>query len=907
MKKITYALATLVIGVVSYSLITSNGEEKNEVTQVLTPVTTVKTEKTPIEQKYQFVQERLEYELAFQRDPQTGEIPRDQQILELQNTLEMSRNQNFTRSSDNVYVNRGPSNLGGRTRALVIDISDPTGNTMLAGAVSGGVFRTTNGGQSWTKVSPNSEIHNVTAIAQDPRPGFQNIMYYSTGEAVGNSAALGAGFLGQGIWQSTDGGLNWTQIPETDSTFEAFDSIFDLTFSLEVSPVTGDLFVATINSIVRYDGNTFVTELDNNGVSQFMDVEIDSTGRVYGAIGGNGVNNGVYTSETGDGTWVRIAQNGSPVGWSSVGRLIVASAPSNENFLYAIYSNGANSGANQVEADLWRYDFAADEWTDFSSKMPNEPGGPVAGVDPFSIQGGYDLDIVVRPDNENYVAIAGTSVYRIQDIENDPQFGIIGGYNGSQVALYNTPNGDQHHPDVHSLVFNPFDSNVFFTGTDGGIHRTDDIDDPQVDWVNLNNSYQTYQYYHVDIDPAEGSDFVLGGAQDNGTTIGGTTVGLPDLTEHNMFFGGDGVGVGIGRIGANNPFRLYFGTQLGNFLRFNQLTNNITPIAPQGSNSIFVTYFHLDPDNNNTLYYAGLSRVFRTTDAENVTPTTWDDLGVLAAGERVRRYATTRGDYDPATSYLLIGGDRGNILRLDDPENATNLSEAVNITPPGASTANGTIVSGFAIHPTNPDIVMAVYANYNITNIFLTTNATSDTPTWEVAERNLSAHSIRSAAITEINGQIGYYVGTARGLFSSPDPLGTDWSLEGFNQIGMAVISDLKYRPSDNRLLIGTHGNGMYDTTATTLAVDDITANDAQNNFSVFPNPTSDILNFRITGANSISSFQIIDYTGRILEEGSIDDVSQGNVDVSGYSNGVYFIRAITQNNQEVVSRFIKR
>jgi len=202
---------------------------------------------------------------------------------------------------------------------------------------------------------------------------------------------------------------------------------------------------------------------------------------------------------------------------------------------------------------------------------------------------------------------------------------------------------------------------------------------------------------------------------------------------------------------------------------------------------------------------------------------------------------------------------------------------------------------------------MAVYANYNITNIFLTTNATSDTPTWEVAERNLSAHSIRSAAITEINGQIGYYVGTARGLFSSPDPLGTDWSLEGFNQIGMAVISDLKYRPSDNRLLIGTHGNGMYDTTATTLAVDDITANDAQNNFSVFPNPTSDILNFRITGANSISSFQIIDYTGRILEEGSIDDVSQGNVDVSGYSNGVYFIRAITQNNQEVVSRFIKR
>lgn len=906
MKKITYALAALVIGTVSYSLFT-NGETNKKENQTLTPITTIKTEKTPIEQKYQFVQERLEYELNFLRDPQTGEIPRDQQVLELQTSLEQSRNQDATRVSDNVYVNRGPGNLGGRTRSLAIDMSDPTGNTMLAGAVSGGVFRTINGGNSWTKVSPNSEIHNVTAIAQDPRDGFQNIWYYATGENLGNSASLGSFYPGQGVWRSEDGGLSWEVIPETDSAFEVIlDSFFDVNNSLAVSPINGDLFIASFGRIHRYDGTDVTIELqepgNNGGVT---DVKVNADGRVFASIRGSAgaATNGVYTSETGNGGWERIAQNGDPMGWQtgSSGRIVLGVAPSNTDLVYALYTNG-NGGA--IEADLWRYDLSTETWTDFSSTLPDEPGGNLGGNDPFAVQGGYDLVVTVKPDDENFVTIGGTNAYKIADIENDDMFTRIGGYRNNQsFALYDLGGGATHHPDVHFLLFDPSDSDVFFTGTDGGIHRTDDINATPVAWVNLNNNYQTYQYYHVALDPVDGSDFVFGGAQDNGTTFGGTTVGLPNLTDHNTFAGGDGVSVGIARRGANNDIEVYFGSQNGNMS--SNLRGNIRPTGT--NSSIFVTYFYLDEDNPNALYYADGSTMFKTADAENITPTTWDNLGTLPSNEGLRRFTATRGAYDPASSYLLVGGNRGGVFRLDDPHNSTDLSDAVDITPPGASTANNTIVSGFAIHPTNPDIVLAVYSNYNITNIFLTTDATSDTPTWEVVERNLAPHSIRAAAITEVNGQVGYYVGTARGLYSSPDPTQTDWSLEGFGQVGMAVISGLVYRPSDNRLLIGTHGNGMYDTTATVLALDDITATDAQNNFSVFPNPTSDVLNFRITGANSISSFQIIDYTGRILEEGSIDDVSQGNVDVSRYTNGVYFIRATTQNNQQVVSRFIKR
>ncbi|GGG13111.1 hypothetical protein GCM10011344_12230 [Dokdonia pacifica] len=937
MKKTTYALALLSVGVLSYFIINRSANETvaaNETT--LTAPVVEKKEKTPIEKKYQFAQERLEYELQFQRDPQTGIIPRDQKELEFLTSVDQLRNQEGLRTSQNVYINRGPSNLGGRTRTLAIDVSDATSNTILAGAVSGGVFRTTDGGQSWTKVSPNSEIHNVTSIAQDPRDGFQNIWYYATGELIGNSASIGAGqFLGQGVWRSEDGGLNWEQIPGTNSSFENFDSFFDFNHALAVSPVNGDLFIANFGRIYRYDGTTLTIELQepgNNG--GFSDVTIDSTGRVYASLRGtaNNPDNGVYTSETGNGSWVRIAQNGDPMGWQpgSTGRIVLSTVPSNENLLYALFPNVNNNGNLPQtspdlvpDADLWRYDLSTDTWTDFSSKLPdlpsNDPSNPaqnpenLRGVDPFSIQSGYDIVVSVKPDDENFVVIGGSSVYRIEDIETDDEFELIGGYDRVSTFLYdqNQQNGggDEHHPDIHDLVFDPNNADVFFTGTDGGIHRTDDINAASIAWDNLNNNYQTYQFYHVALDPEEGSDFVFGGAQDNGTTFGGTTVGQPNNTAHTRFFGGDGVSVGIGREDGNNPFRLYLGSQGGQILRFNQAANTFVEITPAGANSsIFVTYFYLDPDNTNALYYADGGTMYRTTNAVGVNPNNWDDMGNLPGNQFLRQLAATRGEYDPATSYLLIGGQSGGIFKLNDPQNATDISEAITITPPEASTAGGTIVSGFAIHPTNPDIVLAVYGNYNITNIFLTTNATSNNPTWEVVERNLSAHSIRSAAITEVNGQAGYYVGTARGLFSSPDPREEDWSMEASDEIGMAIVSGLVYRPSDNRLLIGTHGNGMYDTEATPLSIDDFAENAGDENIlRVFPNPTSDVLNFRTTGATSIAGYQIIDYTGRILEEGDIDNLSQGTIDVSAYTNGVYFIRATTQNNATVTTRFIKR
>ena len=491
-------------------------------------------------------------------------------------------------------------------------------------------------------------------------------------------------------------------------------------------------------------------------------------------------------------------------------------------------------------------------------------------------------------------------------------FSRIGGYaTAGGYSLYSV-GGTEHHPDIHSLVFDPTDSpnfNTLFSGTDGGIHKTTDVTAGSVAWTSLNNNYQTQQFYHVAIDPQTGSDFVLGGLQDNGTNQGGVIDGgQPSNTFQERVFGGDGVAVAISRDNVNVP--TFVGAQLGTFYRRNKsLPPQFgTNIEPAGSTSQFVTYFHLDPDNNKNLYYGGGSILYRTTDATNVTTvvgagaTDWTNMGAPSGLANISRFGTSWGAYNAGTSYLLIGGENGAVHRLDDPQNAASVASSVNITPSGATG----IVSGLAIHPNDNKIVMLTYSNYGITSIYITQDVTVASPVWAVAERNLSAHSIRSAAITvNTAGEALYLVGTGRGLYSSTNPLnagGVDWTREASNLIGYAVVRSMAYRPADNKLLIGTHGNGMFEATINhVLSVED---NEISKSIKVYPNPVEDRLNLNMPAEISENaSFIINNILGQNVMKGSLEN---NQVHVNNLDTGLYFIQ-ISSNGKKGVKRFIKK
>jgi len=805
---------------------------------------------------------RWQYEYDIQKDPTTGKIPRNAYNDEMKQAMSIPVSSEprsilngitaygVNTPTSNVYLKAGPNNIGGRTRAFVIDkrFNGTTNQVMIAGSVSGGIMRSADGGATWNLVTPSAQIHNLTCLAQDPRAGKEDTWYAGTGEALGNSAsASGAFFFGNGIFKSTDNGLNWIALSSTQSTLETFSSAFDIIHKIVVHPVTGDVYVAAQNSIQRsQNGGTTWTAvkgaLGGTTVTGNSDIVIKADGsKIYAAFHlKNNTDRGVWESTTGDlASWTAIAGNiaETPAGFkqnigsANWGRIIMALAPSNNNILYVMYENGSTVGATTSEADLFKLETVGGtpQWTNLSTFMPTGTGS-TGGV---NLQGGYNITLAVKPDDPNMVFVGGTNLYRSLN-------GFTALITTLNIGGYSTKNS---HPDMHGLVFDPTDPKKAYAINDGSMQVTTDIAASPVVWNYIKN-YQTLQYYHVAIDPETGKNNFLGGAQDNGSwyrdatlNLGPRTPDRPGIDDYFVVGGGDGVAVDIANINAGKQL-IFFGAQNGTIVRDEVLDYNNYPggsIRPKvadlkpnsgGGWGDFVTYFKLSNSNSEVMFYANYFNLFRTTSASTVDSLSWTKLtGVANATDNgsgnpvsIRTMDFSWGPY--RTSHCMYYGTSiGRIFRLDDYFNASSLATPVDISPPGLV---GNVID-IAVNPNDDNEIMAVLSNYSVTSIWWTFNAKSATPTWTSAEGNLTLPSIRSCVIApKLENGVAvteYYVGTSVGLFTTANigkTLGAGgtitWSREGASILNYALITSLDYRPADNVMLIGTHGNGMYYT-----------------------------------------------------------------------------------------------
>jgi hypothetical protein len=177
--------------------------------------------------------ERILYEITRLMDPATGKIPAGIVKRELDFARHLPKDQDYLRNHSATWMNRGPYYVGGRTRAFAVDVDNE--NILLAGAVSGGMWRSTDQGKSWIKITPADQLLSVSCITQDKRIGKTNTWYYGTGESYGNSAsASGAYFYGNGIWKSTDNGLTWNILPATSSgkvtEYDIWDAVVEYSY-----------------------------------------------------------------------------------------------------------------------------------------------------------------------------------------------------------------------------------------------------------------------------------------------------------------------------------------------------------------------------------------------------------------------------------------------------------------------------------------------------------------------------------------------------------------------------------------------------------------------------------------------------------------------------------------------------
>ena len=784
---------------------------------------------------------RAQFEFEMLRNPATGSIPEGVHLLERQQAKEIQEFQGLMKPmAVNAYLFQGPDNLGGRTRAIAYDVryNGSSNQVILAGGVSGGIFKSTNDGASWSRKSPLDQLFSVTSVAQDPRPGFQDTWYYATGEALGNSASGsgGAFYLGNGIYKSTDNGETWTRLPNSNTTsLEAFNARQDL-ISKVIVDADGVVYFAAADGIYRSTdgGSTWSLVLSSGagGINTGMVCDIVATStapsRLYASF--SGLNNtaptnmpGVWTSATGaSGSWTKIAGETAatnPAGWDVNGsyrRVVLALAPSNENILYALYDDGDVHPS--IQSELFRWNQATTTWTDLSLNLPDEPGGS-SGNDPFANQNGYDLVVAVKPDDANVVFIGGTNIYRSTDgFTSTANYRRIGGYaDPDSYASY--PNS---HADIHAIVFQPNNPAIMLCGNDGGIQRTTNNLAASVSWTNISNQYRTYQYYYVALDPRSANDKVMGGAQDNGTT---RNIGASGMNFERIL-SGDGVSVGLANPVGGITYE-YAGWQNGGIFRRNatwgaDFGSDIRPSAATDA-GLFVTLFKLDDDNTETIYYASDSSLYRNTSASAATTGNWTKLtgieanivdGALNGKARISALATTRGTYSAATASLFIGTSEGRVYRLNNPAATAAATAPVNIT--GGAFPSGGYVSSIAVNPRNDDTLLVTFSNYGVSSVFWTGNANAATPTWHNVEGSFTAPSYRSSAIAVTSDGVEYFVGTSVGLYKASidatSPGATTWLQEGSAEIGNAVVSSLAFRPSDGKLLVGTHGAGMWTT-----------------------------------------------------------------------------------------------
>ncbi len=774
---------------------------------------------------------RMNYEWLRLRNPQTNAIPRNIRTKELAFAKTLPTRESLTSKGGNRFSGanvlawsaRGPFNVGGRTRALAIDITNA--NIVLAGGVSGGMYRSTDGGLTWTNITGASQLHSITSIVQDTRLNKTNIWYYTTGELIGGSAGEGSAFFrGDGIFKSVDNGLTWTQLASTVSNSpQSFDQPFDFCWNIAIDPANtsqDEVYAATFGGVQRStDGGSGWTTAKgsfSNSASKFTDVAVTSDGVVYATFsqrtldGSNSADKGIWRSTDGV-SWTNI----TPVGWpATYNRIVLAIAPSNENRLY-FFAETPGSGVNGVS--FWRYTFLGGDgsgsngtWDNRSANLP-ALGAPVGDID---VQGSYDMVVKVKPDNPDVVFIGGTNLYRSTDgFATSTNWTWIGGYNPTNdISVY--PN---HHPDVHAHIFLPSNSNIVISGHDGGLSKTTNIMADSVIWSSLNAGYLTSQFYSLAIDHAtSGNDIIIGGLQDNGNYFtNNVSASAPWLK----------IGSGDGAFSAIADSRNAYFTSVQNGKVFREIRNDngvlsiFQRVDPAGgSGYLFINPFVLDPNNNNILYIAGGDRIWRNNDVSMIPPfsndpatTGWSQLTNSMVGSGT---ISAFGISPAPANMLYYGTSNGQLFRLDGA-NAGNPSP-VDIGSSKGLPA-GAYVSGIAVNPFDGVNALLVFSNYSVPSLFYTQNAGD---TWTNVSGNLeentdgsgSGPSVRWAAILPRNSETDYFIATSAGLFSTNnlDGNATVWAQEGANSIGNVVVNMIATRPSDGLVVAATHGAGIY-------------------------------------------------------------------------------------------------
>ena len=855
--------------------------------------------------------ERGEYFFRMLRDPATNQIPPDIRRTELAFAQRLPKSEKVLFKTGAAlgisWKEAGPRDVGGRTRAIGVDVNNS--NIVLAGGITGGLWRSTDNGASWKLTTSVSDVQSVTSIAQDTRPGFTNTWYYSSGEFDGSGSDQGyrAYFFGGGVYKSTDDGNSWSLLPATQTSSTSWNSIFSFVTRIIVSPTTGSVFLASnIGVISRSNdgGFSFSTVLGKWGDHNWTDVVVNSNGDLVATLSTTPANTtplyapGVYKSTDNGSSWVNITPGTFP---TTHQRSVIAFSPSLPNIVY-VFTNTGQKVSGKEDLRLHKIDISNSTSQDLSANLPvlNTGDGRL------KTQGGYDMALAVHPTNPNIVLIAGTSLFRSFDgfatQPSDARTNWIGGYHPISFFYPNL------HPDVHALIFDPNDPNKMWVGNDGGLSYTTDITTTSYatyfPWQKKNNGYDVTQYYNLSVASAAKDSRLMGGTQDNGTpffTFDGTNASASrDVTT------GDGA---YTYLGANFA---YGETQNGDIIRLPYdnngvpLLQNSTGIKPSGATGmLFVNPFKVDAADENFLYYLAGNLLWRNNSA-GIGDTTigWSSINIgLPPGYNFSTLAVSQKN--PNHVLYLGASSSTDAPKVYKITNSTTSTTAQDISPALPEVSNGAYVHNIAVNPENGNEILVVHSNYNIIGLFYSTDGGNSYSAVEGNLQGTGGPSIRSATILPTAQGTIYVVGTSIGVYSTTqlNGMNTVWKQEATNELGNVIVESVTSRESDGIIVAATHGRGAFiGTVSGGSAVADNSIQPTEYSLAQnYPNPfnPSTKISYSLPSSTKVN-LKIFDATGREVES-LVDGIqSAGNHEINfnaaNLASGVYFYRIVTNN-----------